>query len=129
MTEPHRIVRADDVTPDNRHGAEIRALLGPKSVGATSGFMGVCTIKPGEVIREHYHPYSEEFSYLVTGTLIATIDGVEKEVNAREGLLVPINMRHRLENKGDEDAFLVFSMAPLAPDPSLGHVSTEEAPQ
>jgi putative monooxygenase len=117
----------DDAVGDSRHGAEIRALLGPKTVGATTGFMGVATIRPGEVIREHYHPYSEEFTYLVSGSLVATVDGVPKEVHARQGLLVPINVRHRLENKGDEDAFIVFSMAPLAPDPTLGHVSTEEA--
>ena len=129
MTEPHRIVSADEIAGDPRHGATIKALLGPKSVGATSGFMGVATIHPGEVIREHYHPYSEEFTYLVSGSLIATVDGVPKEITARQGMLVPINVRHRLENKGDEDAFIVFSMSPLAPDPSLGHVSTEEAPE
>lgn len=125
---PHCIVCADDVPGDARHGAEIRALLGPKSVGATSGFMGVATLRPGEVIREHYHPYSEEFTYLVSGALIATVDGVPREITARQGMLVPINVRHRLENAGDEDAFIVFSMSPLAPDPSLGHVSTEEPP-
>jgi putative monooxygenase len=128
MTEPHRIVTAADVAGDNRHGAEIRALLGPKSVGATSGFMGIGTIRPGEVIREHYHPYSEEFTYLVRGALVATVDGEPKEIVAGQGMMVPINMRHRLENQGDEDAFIVFSMAPLAPDPTRGHVSTEAAP-
>jgi putative monooxygenase len=129
VTEPHRIVTAADVAGDNRHGAEIRALLGPKSVGATSGFMGIGTIRPGEVIREHYHPYSEEFTYLVRGKLVATVDGQPKEITAGQGMMVPINMRHRLENASDEDAFIVFSMAPLAPDPTLGHVSTEAAPE
>lgn len=127
MTTPHRIVSAADVAGDHRHGAEIKALLGPKSVGATAGFMGIGTIRPGEVIREHYHPYSEEFTYLVRGRLIATVDGEPKEIVAGEGMLVPINMRHRLANESDEDAFLVFSMAPLAPRPELGHVSTEDA--
>jgi len=125
MTEPHRIVSLDDIPGDSRHGAEIRALLGPKTAGATSGFMGVAIIHPGEVIREHYHPYSEEFSYLVSGTLTARVDGVDRTISARQGMLVPINTKHRLQNDGDEDAFLVFAMSPLAPDPSLGHVSTE----
>lgn len=128
MTTPHRIVSVADIAGDSRHGAEIKALLGPKSVGATAGFMGVATIRPGEVIREHYHPYSEEFTYLVSGKLTATVDGVPREIAAGQGMLVPINMRHRLSNDSDEDAFIVFSMAPLAPRPDLGHVSTEEAP-
>jgi putative monooxygenase len=128
MTEPHRIVSAADVPGDARHGAAIKALLSPRSVGATTGFMGVGTIRPGEVIREHYHPHSEEFTYLVSGRLIATVDGVPRELVAGEAMMVPIDLRHRLQNDGDEDAFIVFSLSPLAPRPDLGHVSTEEAP-
>jgi putative monooxygenase len=128
MTEPHRIVSAADVPGDARHGAAIKALLSPRSVGATTGFMGVGTIRPGEVIREHYHPHSEEFTYLVSGRLVATVDGVPRELVAGEAMMVPIDLRHRLQNDGDEDAFIVFSLSPLAPRPDLGHVSTEEAP-
>ena len=127
-SSPHRIVSAADVTGDRRHGAEIKALLGPKSVQATAGFMGIGTIRPGEVIREHYHPYSEEFTYLVEGRLVATVDGEAKEIVAGQGLLVPMNSRHRLSNESGEDVFIVFSLAPLAPRPDLGHVSTEVEP-
>lgn len=128
MNGPHCVVCADEVAGDSRHGAEIRALLGPKSVGATAGFMGVSTLKPGEVIREHYHPYSEEFLYLVTGKVVAKVDGVDREIVAREALFIPMNQRHRFANEGTEDAFMVFALTPLAPRPELGHVSTEEAP-
>ncbi|MDQ1438130.1 MAG: putative monooxygenase [Acidimicrobiaceae bacterium] len=128
MNGPHCVVCADEVPGDSRHGAEIRALLGPKSVGATSGFMGVCNMKPGEVIREHYHPYSEEFVFLVSGTLVAKVDGVDRDLHARDALFIPINLKHRFANQGQEDAFMVFSLSPLAPRPDLGHVSTEEAP-
>jgi putative monooxygenase len=48
----------DDLPPDTRRGGEVRTLLSPKSVGSTSGFMGVATIAPGDWISEHYHPYS-----------------------------------------------------------------------
>ena len=134
---PHCIVCADDVPGDYRHGAGIRALLGPKSVGATTGFMGVATLKPGEAIREHYHPYSEEFLYVVRGRLVAKVDGVDKEIKEGDALFIPINMRHRFANEtgeggegsGGEDAFIVFALSPLAPDPTLGHVSTEPAPE
>lgn len=129
---PHCVVCADDVPGDARHGAEIRALLGPKSVGATSGFMGVATLRPGEVIREHYHPFSEEFLFVARGKLVAKVDGVDKEIKAGDALFIPINIRHRFSNEngdGGEDAFIVFALSPLAPDPALGHVSTEAAPE
>ena len=115
----------DEADADTRRGGVVRTLLSPKSVGSTSGFMGVASIEPGDRISEHYHPYSEEFIYCVRGALTAQLDGESHEVLAGQALYVPINMRHRLVNEGDEEVFVVFHLGPLAPDPKLGHVDTE----
>ena len=120
-----QIRSVDEVPADTRRGGDVRTLLSPKSVGCTSGFMGVATIGPGDRISEHYHPYSEEFIYVVSGQLDAQLDGKSNTVGARQGLMIPINVRHRLVNDGDEDAFIVFHLGPLAPRPDLGHVDTE----
>ena len=120
-----QIHRVDDKPADTRRGGDVRTLLSPKTAGSTSGFMGVATIGPGERISEHYHPYSEEFLYVVSGELDAQLDGNSTRLSAREALLIPINMRHRLVNDGQEDAFIVFHLGPLAPRPDAGHVDTE----
>jgi putative monooxygenase len=119
------IKSVDEMPADTRRGGDVRTLLSPKTAGATSGFMGVATIGPGDRISEHYHPYSEEFIYVVRGRITARLDGVPHEVNARQSLFIPINVRHRLMNEGHEEAFLVFHLGPLAPRPELGHVDTE----
>jgi len=120
-------VRAvDDTAADNRRGGDVRTLLSPKSVGSTSGFMGVATIPAGDWISEHYHPYSEEFIYVTRGSLTARLDGEPKQVNAGEALYIPVNVKHRLMNEGDDEAFIVFHLGPLAPRPDMGHVDTEE---
>jgi putative monooxygenase len=124
-TATPQIRSADDVPADTRRGGDVRTLLSPKSVGSTSGFMGTATIGPGDRISEHYHPYSEEFIYLVSGELDAQLDGKSHRLGARQGLFIPINIRHRLVNDGKDDAFLVFHLGPLAPRPDLGHVDTE----
>jgi putative monooxygenase len=116
------------VTPNRRRGGDLRVLLSPTTVGATTGFMGVATIEPGEFISEHYHPYSEEFIFLVRGTLTVRLDGHPLELAANESVMVPKNVRHRLENHGAAPAFIVFQLAPLAPRPDLGHVDTETLP-
>ena len=123
-TEP-KIKSADEVAADTRRGGDVRTLLSPKTVGSTSGFMGVATIGPGDRISEHYHPYSEEFIYVVKGNITARLDGVPREVRARQGLYIPINVKHRLMNEGSEEAFIVFHLGPLAPRPDMGHVDTE----
>jgi len=121
---PH-IRSIDDTPADTRRGGDVRTLLTPKTAGSTSGFMGVATIAPGERISEHYHPYSEEFIFLISGQLDAQLDGQSHPLRARQALLIPINVKHRLVNDGDDDAFLVFHLGPLAPRPDMGHVDTE----
>jgi len=120
-----QIKSVDEVTADTRRGGEVRTLLSPKTVGSTSGFMGVATIAAGDKISEHYHPYSEEFIYVVKGRITARLDGVPHELRASQALYIPINVKHRLMNEGDEDAFIVFHLGPLAPRPELGHIDTE----
>ncbi len=125
MTTGHKAVAVGDVSPDRRRGGEIRVLLGPRNAGSTSGFMGVATLEPGERIAEHYHPYSEEFLFLARGSLTVDLDGAPVTLRAGEGLFIPIGTRHRLRNTGEEQAFAVFQLGPLAPRPELGHVDTE----
>jgi putative monooxygenase len=122
---PHGTRSVAETDPDTRRGGEVRTLLSPKSVGSTSGFMGVASMAPGDRISEHYHPYSEEFVYCVRGAITADLDDEPTEIAAGTGLFIPINMRHRLRNTGDEEAFIVFHLGPLAPEPPLGHVDTE----
>jgi putative monooxygenase len=120
-----QVVSVDDTPADTRRGGDVRTLLSPKSVGSKSGFMGCATLAPGDRISEHWHPFSEEFIYCVRGTITAELDDEPREVKAGEALYVPFMMRHRLRNEGDEDAFIVFHLGPLAPRADLGHVDTE----
>lgn len=124
-----RIVHVDDVEPNRRRGGDLRAMLTPTAVGATSGFMGVAIVQPGDRIGEHYHPYSEEFVYVVSGELEVDLDGVPHPLRPGQGLLIPIGTRHRFRNVGPTEARMVFHLGPLAPRPELGHVDTEDDAQ
>lgn len=125
MSEQRLRVTAADIPADRRRGAEIRVLLGPRTVGSTSGFLGVARLAPGERITEHYHPYSEEFLFVYQGEIVVDLDDEPVPLAAGAGLFVPIRVRHRLRNIGTEPAEVVFHLGPLAPRPELGHVDTE----
>jgi putative monooxygenase len=120
-------VSADDVAADVRRGGEIRTLLSPRSAGSTSGFLGRVDLAPGQRIAEHYHPYSEEFLYLIAGELVVDLDGVPQPMRPGDALLIPPGTRHRLRNPGTVPTRCVFHLGPLAPRPELGHVDTETA--
>jgi putative monooxygenase len=119
------IISRKNIHIDRRRGGEVQTLLSPKTVGSTSGFMGVAHVGPGEKVAEHYHPYSEEFLYLVDGTLEVQVDGEAHTLHAGDGVTLPIGSRHRLVNRSGAPAFAVFHLGPLAPRPELGHVDTE----
>jgi putative monooxygenase len=87
--------------------------------------MGVATIAPGDRVSEHYHPHSEEFLYVVRGTLTAQLDDESFTVPEGSGLFVPMLRKHRLLNEGEDEVFVVFHLSPLAPRPQMGHVDTE----
>lgn len=127
-TEPigeAQIKSVGEMPSDTRRGGDVRTLLSPKTVGSKSGFMGVATLAPGERIAEHWHPFSEEFIFVVRGTLTVDLNDEPRQISADEALYVPFMMRHRLRNDGDEDAFIVFHLGPLAPRADIGHVDTE----
>ncbi|SDO06260.1 cupin domain-containing protein [Actinacidiphila guanduensis] len=127
MSSSARIVHLDDTSPNTRRGGDLRAVLTPTSVGATSGFMGLAIMQPGERIGEHYHPYSEEFVYVVSGELEVDLDGTTHPLRPDQGLMIPVDVRHRFRNVGGTEARMVFHLGPLAPRPELGHVDTEDA--
>lgn len=120
-----RVVDIREIEPNRKRGGDLRTLLTPVTVGATSGFMGLAIMRPGDRISEHYHPYSEEFVYVVEGRLEVDLDGETFSLRSDQGLMIPIDMRHRFRNVGDEEARMVFHLGPLAPNPKLGHVDTE----
>jgi putative monooxygenase len=121
-------VNVSDVEPNRRRGGDIRVTLSPRTVGSSSGFGGVLFLAPGEVVTEHFHPYSEEFLHVVAGELEMTVNGSPVRLAPGDSLLVPSGARHRLVNTGDEPAHVVFHLSPLAPRPELGHVDTEQPP-
>ncbi|GHB58169.1 16.7 kDa protein in whiE locus [Streptomyces viridiviolaceus] len=128
MTQPRpRIVDLCEIAPNTRRGGDLRAMLTPSTVGSTSGFMGVAIVEPGDRIAEHYHPYSEEFVYVVCGQLEVDLDGEPHPLQPEQGLMIPAHVRHRFRNVGNVEARIVFHLGPLAPSPPLGHVDTEES--
>lgn len=125
-TQTFRTVHIDEVPPNTRRGGDLRTVLSPGTVSATSGFMGLAILAPGERVVEHYHPYSDEFLFVVGGEVTVDLDGAGHPLGTDQGLMIPREVRHRVRNTGAVTARIVFHLCPLAPRPELGHVDTEE---
>jgi putative monooxygenase len=117
-----------DAPVSTRLGGTIRAMLTPNSVGAGAGFLGTMTLRPDEYVAAHYHPYSDEFLFVTNGAVVVTVDDEEHHLSRTDAIMVPRHRAHRIENRADEDALVVFQIAPLAPSPEEGHVEVEPPP-
>lgn len=121
-------IAQQDIEPTNNgRGGTMHILLSPKTVGAmATGFMGTLTLAPGEVFGMHYHPYSDEYAYVVDGEIVVENDEQTVTAQARTALYLPKMVPHRLHNRGTISASVVFFCTPLAPSPELGHVLVTE---
>lgn len=111
----------------HQRGGRLQTLLSTKTTGNTAGYLGTFALQPGEVFLKHFHPYSEECFYVITGTVTIENDETDAVIApAGTAVFVPKNEAHRLRNEGTEEVFLVFFCSPLAPSPAEGHVLLEE---
>ncbi len=65
------------------------------------------SINPGSSIGLHEHVGEEEIFYILSGSGIFTDNGVQKRVNAGEGLLTVGGEHHSIENDGEESLVLM----------------------
>lgn len=128
MTSTVSKVARESVPANRKRGGDLRVMLSPLSVGATTGFMGIGTLEPGEYITKHLHPYSEEFLCVTEGEVTVRLDDQTLTLRPDEAFLIPIGAAHRIENNTTAPAALVFALAPLAPRPDLGHIDCESMP-
>ncbi|AWD68588.1 cupin domain-containing protein (plasmid) [Priestia megaterium] len=115
-------VHESDITPLTDKGGEVRVLLSPRTVKSTQLIMGVATIPPGEIVKEHLHDYGEECFYVQKGTgklILRNLD--QLNFKAGDALIIPQGTIHSIENIGEEDIEVVFATAPLAPTAREGH--------
>ena len=117
----------DDVPARTHRGGSMRLLFGPAS-GCADGLFGVLDLGPGEVFREHYHPFSEECLLVAFGSVVVGVDGDHAPLDTGGAIRIPRNVRHRVFNESTAPARVVFSLYGIAPSPELGHVETEAVP-
>jgi mannose-6-phosphate isomerase-like protein (cupin superfamily) len=65
---------------------------------------------PGSSEARHFHTASRQFFYMLSGTAILEVEGVEASVSAGEGIEIAPGSRHRIFNRSEGPLeFLVVS--------------------
>ena len=121
-------IRTREVEPSRRQGGEVRGLLTPLTVGTRAGFLAELSLDDGQVMNEHYHPWSDEHVVVVEGMLVLTVDGSEVELTAGDASFVPRGTRHSYRNRSKVRSRAIAFLGPLAPSPAEGHIDIEPVP-
>ena len=65
------------------------------------------TVAPGRRLSYQSHTKRSEHWVVISGTAKVTLDGVDHLVSAGHSIDVPVNVKHRCENPGDEPLVII----------------------
>jgi quercetin dioxygenase-like cupin family protein len=104
-------------SPANHHGTTNVRLIGPEN-GAKYMEVLLGEFVPGGNALAHAHPALEQAVYVLEGTALAGIDGVEHEVQAGDVMFFPEGVFHSLKVTSAKVKLLVFYAPPYGEDPT-----------
>ncbi len=67
---------------------------------------------PGAVIRNHYHEYRDEITYVIKGQVILTVSGKNYTSKAGDLMYIPAMTLHRIAMVGNETVLAVSTFTP-----------------
>jgi quercetin dioxygenase-like cupin family protein len=104
-------------SPANHSGTTNVRLIGPQN-GAQYMEVLLGEFVPGGNALAHAHPALEQAVYVLEGTAIAGIDGVDHEVHAGDMMFFPEGVYHSLKVTSAKVKLLVIYAPPYGEDPS-----------
>jgi quercetin dioxygenase-like cupin family protein len=104
-------------SPANHHGTTNVRLIGPHN-GARHMEVLLGEFVPGGNALAHAHPALEQAVYVLEGTAVAGIDGVEHEVHAGDVMFFPEGVYHSLKVTSAKVRLLVMYAPPYGEDPA-----------
>ena len=115
-----RVIRPSELqgySPANHSGTTNVRLVGPHN-GARHMEMLLGEIHAGGNALAHAHPGLEQAVYVLEGSALAGIDGVEHEVRAGDVMFFPEGTYHSLKVTSEKVKLLVVYAPPYGEDPA-----------
>src|SRR4030043_2141702 len=104
------------------HGRHSTLIVTEMDMGSKNFILGSHTMDPGGFSPEHIHENEQEAMYFYEGTGLATIDGIEYQIETDSVMLAPPQIKHSIRNTGKDPLKFVFVYCPPLPE----HISREE---
>lgn len=99
--------------PDADERAKYKVLLG-KQNGVKGVTLIIGNISPGGEVKPHSHEGEEELYYVIKGTGLWTIGGIDYIGNSGTAFFVPPNTEHAMVNNGTETLKIILLQSPAS---------------
>ena len=109
-----KILKLDDVETETILGGPIKVMFNEETAGTKYLLFAVGCFNPGEGLKSHLHPESEEIYFVVKGSGTVYLGAEKKPVNveANTALYIPPKTVHGVKNTGNEELVIAFFVAP-----------------
>lgn len=120
--------KVNETLPMKDKGGDIYILLSPKNTGNENMIMGYAITPSGTGVKEHKHPKSEECFFVIKGKgRVFFENGEVLDFEEHDAVRIPRNVKHAIENTGDNDLCVVFASGPLAKTMESGHEQEDKS--
>ena len=79
-----------------KDGSTIREILHPSNSPVRHQSLAEASLPQAASTQRHHHKLSEEIYFLLEGTALMEIDGIEREVGPGDAILIPPGARHQI---------------------------------
>lgn len=83
-------------------------LISREISGAADVCVGLAWYRPGDVHLLHHHPRADEWYYVISGTGLFTVDGVEHRAEVGSAMFIPAGIGHRVHNDSDQTLHIAW---------------------
>ena len=91
------IRKRDEQEPfTTKDGSTIRSLLDLSNAPVEKQSLAEASLPEGAATDRHHHKISEEFYYILEGSGLMEIDGVERQVGVGDTILIPAGAWHQI---------------------------------
>jgi oxalate decarboxylase/phosphoglucose isomerase-like protein (cupin superfamily) len=109
-----KILKMREVETIQALGGTLKRMFNPKSSGTKHMTFSIGYFAPGEGLKSHLHPVSEEVYYVVGGEGVVYL-GEEKDpiaIAPETAIFIPPGTIHGVQNTGEERLIICFFVAP-----------------
>ena len=109
-----KVLKLDEVETKKALGGTLKRMFNPETAGTQNMTFSVGYFTPGEGLKPHIHPESEEIYYVVRGEGIVYLgeDRNPLPVDPDTAIYIPAGEIHGVKNTGENRLVICFFVAP-----------------